>query len=330
MKEENKHQLISFGKYKGYPVDVLRTDPEYCQWLTGQQWFVQRYPQINTLIVNHFGLPEDTPVHNELQARFLDEEVIMRLIYQLYDIEKIEQETSAYYSHIHDHCKACAGHADKEIECERIWSMSRKCKPFIGSFCENAIKSAGKIEIESIEFESGGWDVRIRAAIKYGKYDIGQDLHINLFIEIKPELGDDYPSFLRQMIANGAEKTNRPDDNTRYVLAYNLFTATNVQIEQVKNIFKSSGIHVVSFNALTEEDNSFPCDPCEDCQIRMRSSFAYSLIRQMKKLYAAEESIKAALSEEFGIDYASAESLYKSYNGQMDYAEAPERTDRLW
>lgn len=314
MKESSKHQLISFGKYKGYPIDVLKTDPEYCEWLTGQQWFVQRYPQINTLIVNHFGLPEDTPVHNELQARFLEEVVVNQLIRELFDTERMKQEASAYYSHTVENCRSRAGNTEKEIECDRMWSQCRKCKPFGDSFCDKAAKSAGEIEIEKVEFESSGWDVRIRASVKYGKYELGQDAHLNIFIEVKPELGDDYPSFLRQMIANGAERSNHPENNTRYVLAYNIFTATNVQIEQVKNIFHGSGIDVVSFASLgcePAEDLSF--SSCEGCQLRMRYAFAFSLIRQMKKLYAAEEQIITAMVEEFGWDYDSARGVYTAF-----------------
>lgn len=69
--------LIPFGKYKNQPLDLLAADKPYCDWLLAQGWFVQRYPSIHTLIINHFGEPTDTPAHNRLQLRFLDE--ILRL-----------------------------------------------------------------------------------------------------------------------------------------------------------------------------------------------------------------------------------------------------------
>jgi hypothetical protein len=65
--------LIPFGKYKGQPAEALASDREYCAWLLAQAWFVQRYPQVHTLVINNFGEPSETPEHNALQIRLLDE-----------------------------------------------------------------------------------------------------------------------------------------------------------------------------------------------------------------------------------------------------------------
>lgn len=66
-------QLVPFGKYKGQPLEVLAHDQDYCDWLMAQPWFVERYTQIHTLIVNQFGEPTETPEHNALQIRCLEE-----------------------------------------------------------------------------------------------------------------------------------------------------------------------------------------------------------------------------------------------------------------
>src|SRR5262245_15525954 len=72
--------LVPFGKYKGQPVEVLAADPEYCDWLTGQDWFRDRYAAIHTLVINHFGAPSETPEHNALQACFLDRSWVERFV----------------------------------------------------------------------------------------------------------------------------------------------------------------------------------------------------------------------------------------------------------
>ena len=65
--------IVPFGKYRGQPIDVLAADSGYCDWLIAQAWFRERYGNVYTLIVNNFGEPTETPDHNALQARFLDE-----------------------------------------------------------------------------------------------------------------------------------------------------------------------------------------------------------------------------------------------------------------
>lgn len=66
-------ELIPFGKYKGQPLATMASDRDYCEWLLQQSWFVERFPQIHTIVVNNFGEPSETPEHNALQIRFLDD-----------------------------------------------------------------------------------------------------------------------------------------------------------------------------------------------------------------------------------------------------------------
>src|SRR5215472_15849134 len=55
------------------PVEALAADRAYCDWLVNQDWFRERYANVYTLIINNFGEPSETPEHNALQARFLDD-----------------------------------------------------------------------------------------------------------------------------------------------------------------------------------------------------------------------------------------------------------------
>lgn len=38
--------LITFGKYRGQPIDVLLNDEPYLKWCQQQQWFQERYPDL--------------------------------------------------------------------------------------------------------------------------------------------------------------------------------------------------------------------------------------------------------------------------------------------
>ena len=63
-----KTEIVPFGRYKGQPVEALAQDKEYCEWLIAQDWFRPKFTAIHTLIINNFGVPDETPEHNALQA----------------------------------------------------------------------------------------------------------------------------------------------------------------------------------------------------------------------------------------------------------------------
>jgi uncharacterized protein (DUF3820 family) len=65
--------IVPFGKYRGQPIEVLRADQQYVDWLMAQDWFRERNPSLYQIIINNFQEPSETPEHNTLQVRFLDE-----------------------------------------------------------------------------------------------------------------------------------------------------------------------------------------------------------------------------------------------------------------
>ena len=77
--------VVPFGKYKGQPLDVLANDQGYLDWLNGQGWVKDKYPQFYTVIINNFQEPSETPEHNALQAMFLDNEFCVRFLCTLMD-----------------------------------------------------------------------------------------------------------------------------------------------------------------------------------------------------------------------------------------------------
>lgn len=89
----DKPNIIPFGKYKGQPIEVLSQDPQYLEWLQSQDWFKQRYGNINTLIINNFREPSDTPEHNKMQAMFTDKKFIGKFITHVLGNEKSKRVT---------------------------------------------------------------------------------------------------------------------------------------------------------------------------------------------------------------------------------------------
>lgn len=82
--------IIPFGKYKGQPLEVMAKDEQYMEWVQQQDWFKQKYPQINTVIINNFKEPSETPEHNKIQGLFLNNEFCLKFIKVLLKTSKNE------------------------------------------------------------------------------------------------------------------------------------------------------------------------------------------------------------------------------------------------
>lgn len=218
-------EILTFGKYKGQPVDVLQSDPDYCEWLINQKWLPERFPHICTLIINNFAKAEDTPVHNSLQARFVEPEF-------------------------------------PKSFCDALFKDIREKRLNTATFYEREGSKPGDYEILCQNFEVRGWDVAVCGKLVTEEINRINHGRFCAFVEIKPEISDDYPSVLRQMKTNRmncswADVTDKVDKedigkNTeyRYVLVYDRFTATGVTVNQMNKIFAASGFYVLSFNEI--------------------------------------------------------------------------------
>lgn len=183
--------IITFGKYRGHPISTLIADADYCRWLMSQEWFCTRYVWVHEMIVNGGIKPEDTPEHNKLQVKFLDD-------------------------------KVC-----------------------INAFCSTGIK-VDKIIDREFEYGKSQIDVFLRGEEQYeyefDLYDRKSGSTITkraksfrthtLFVEIKPTIGDDYPSILRQV-------RHKKDYTGDICIVYKQFTASTVTLIQIRKIFNS-------------------------------------------------------------------------------------------
>jgi len=79
--------VVPFGKYKGRLIEeLLVDDPGYVEWLAGQEWFRAKFTVLHQVIINRGAEPEETPEHNAMQVRFLDDEFCRRFLRNFVDL----------------------------------------------------------------------------------------------------------------------------------------------------------------------------------------------------------------------------------------------------
>lgn len=208
-------EVVPFGKYKGQPVEVLANDRGYCDWLMSQGDFMDRYSGIKTLIINKFKESDDSPEHNKLQGMFLNEDFCVA-----FHIACIGQEKYLERFHeFHDGVGTLEGY-ETEFCCESD-------------------------QLYFLKFEESGVDVSFSIVTTICK---GNDIKNWMYsdnlilrfqpsykIELKPSVGDDYPSIMRQMKSNECRQ-----------LLYENYVGKGVTEENMKKMFELSGMQAIS------------------------------------------------------------------------------------
>ena len=210
--------LVPFGKYKGQPMEVMKMDTQYCDWIAQQDWFRERYGNLYQVIINNFTEPTETPEHNKLQILFLDNKFCLNFF-----------KVSGYCSLI-----------------DREKFINDKLKEYY--YNDDLLKELNnnptfKVRIEK-QFEEDGWDVILNfCVILNDKYIIDG---LDACVEIKPNLSDDYPAVLRQI------KTNKSRGFSKF-LVIDTFDAKGATFEQVKEIFAGSNITIIKLDNIKGE-----------------------------------------------------------------------------
>lgn len=208
MSEQDK--LIPFGKYKGQPVEAMAEDKQYTDWVVAQPWFRERYGNLYAVIINNFCEPSETPEHNALQARFLDDEFRLKFA-------SVASPRLWWYARMNGEMveKAVAWAVSKIGSAEKIDQLKVVAGTFYREFDQRryqAIKTPQLIQQSKVMFEEEGidasWAVYAGIDVVFEKSKYENELSSAysiagiLNIEIKPEVGDDYPAILRQMRRN--------------------------------------------------------------------------------------------------------------------------------
>lgn len=259
-------QLVPFGKYKGQPVSVMQNDTQYCDWLATQDWFRERYANVyNQVIINNFTEPTETPEHNRLQMLFLDDDFLKSFCDKIFDFslqEKFNKTVSAIkkkYEDVKKYFEENENNHSKEVLDSYIDFFTRT------NLIENFF------EVSNINFEQNAFDVvieykfyKIDGFNPYNTYFYNDNIckeflyryeilnHTkNIYVEIKPCLGDDFPAVLRQIKANSEINIGRGRKAPLYgekVLIIDEFAAKGATFEQVKKVFKLSDIKLLKFS----------------------------------------------------------------------------------
>lgn len=240
MIDDSKGSIVPFGKYKGRLVEELvADDPAYLQWLCGQDWFRAKFVTLHQVIINRGAEPEETPEHNALQVKFLDEEfcekfldhlkpnfkrdtVKMLEVKRLQNVALIDKSIEYYQKQAQTYKQLGDGWAPddwraREREKYAACAVHLLAYDIIRHPIENV-----SLDVVKLEFEERGVDVVLQfnassdlhpatPPLREHKYAIefvgGYWENLNcqtptFRIEIKPTVGDDYPAVLRQMKRN--------------------------------------------------------------------------------------------------------------------------------
>ena len=156
---DNLPAIVPFGKYRGQPLAALVADRGYLEWATAQPGLVERFRWLVNLVR---GLvPEDlpTPEHNRLQAKFLDHGIC---------------QATASLLRLHIHPRSIF----------REYDVGRDSNP----------------EIEA-RFEERSVDVVLYTRLdgtEHGLPENEEDFIVLARLELKPQIGDDFPAILRR------------------------------------------------------------------------------------------------------------------------------------
>lgn len=225
--------VVPFGKHKGTTVaELLVRDPQYADWLMAQGWLAERFAGLHAAILSRGSAPDDTPEHNAIQVRFLDPAFCAAFLIaagcksgldemRQKDCQRRSSDLQSTYDEIMREVGSIPGRLDKESSLRQevigprggprgilsrwIEGPPTEAELLYQADCQNDLKAA-KHDLEhpplvrlvtSCLFEAKGVDVTLTANYLESRYN-----RIRLRIEIKPSLGEDFPSVMRQMRAS--------------------------------------------------------------------------------------------------------------------------------
>ena len=320
--------LVPFGKYKGHPITSLMNDTKYLEWCKQQEWF-QKFPIVYNICVNQTITTDSnskTPQHNKLQNMFLENENIDKLL------KTIFKKTSKNIE---------IGSGDIQFEGMFNWDLIVRNYEWWLCECDwtDEAKHQCDCEINKKHKE--------RHKIPEGCGDLKFD---ELYCEIKPLMGDDYPCVLRKMNTqieltnNYAKKQNEKHeqvmkneyDNDRdmrryynqhkgmyayelkqgtikpkYVLIIKDFDSTTTTKEQLITIFNQSRINIVFIDELFT--SQIITEQIQDNSVQpiQQEIEENKLLRE--KLLQAEEKIKQLEEEILSLKTQKQSKSIKDY-----------------
>lgn len=249
--------VIPFGKHKGATVaELLEKDPAYAEWITAQGWVAERFAELHAAILSRGAGTDDSPEHNIIQARFLDPVFQIACVSAAYPgliaYEKDERVKSVGENAFKSVWK---GDARYHVEGWRVRNTNF-ADVHMAIAAEQAIKDAenasdkingekARIEAENTERKNG---VLSRVVFEQKGIDAVISFKNIMYwdttfkVEIKPSMGDDYPTVMRQVQRLGCS-----------ILVVGEYTGRAVPEPLVRQMFAASGIVMISVRDIEAE-----------------------------------------------------------------------------
>jgi uncharacterized protein (DUF3820 family) len=259
--------LVPFGKYKGKPITEMMGDTGYINWLKQQTWFTnKKQSQIYNIVVNQQINPtqtSNTPEHNSLQNLFLDKNNIVQFYKYIYTNIIKDKYSNCVFRSME---KGYENPPKPEFEGCFNWDVV-----FDGNFM------AWNKHKDNCDHKE---DENCNKSCFYDNDDNDYDTY-SIYIEIKPLVGDDYPTILRKMktqielthkkMMNEHEKLIKQEKDIynwdhanwlkdkskahigRYFLLIKDFQSSTTTIDELKKIFSQTGIYVVFFRDIFKD-----------------------------------------------------------------------------
>lgn len=251
--------VVPFGKHKGKTVaELLAQDKQYVDWLMSQGWMAERFAQLHAAIISRGAAPDDTPEHNALQARFLDAGFCAACLHRIapHSLSGVKGRTLKEVRDERARIEKAAAQArryceeDLDMPFNRSDEWKEKKRQELSQ--RIALHEQTVVDLERVTnharcylqanavYEQQGVDVVIYWTYEVGDQDDEDQWFGNssqqhrCFIELKPSLGDDFPSVMRQMERLGC---------TACIVGE--YTGRGVAFEQVRQMFASNNFTLV-------------------------------------------------------------------------------------
>jgi hypothetical protein len=229
--------IVPFGKYKGQPIELLANDKQYVDWALSQDGIRKRYPDFVKIVINNFQEPSETPDHNAMQVKFLNDSYAKKFANVVFNItdelisdlrvniinemvknkQKDEHKIITHMERERLFDEKCHGipsdlswHKRHVLETPIRDGIKKDISLKIDNIYKN-IESTMQINpvISNVRFETKqGLDVEYKHYLQPEYMDMGWIRAYNrswhLRIEIKPSVSDNFPAIFRQIRLSGA------------------------------------------------------------------------------------------------------------------------------
>jgi hypothetical protein len=216
--------VLPFGKHKGATVaELLTKDPAYAEWIVAQGWVAERFAELHAAILSRGAATDDSPEHNAIQVRFLDPVFRLACLFAVNGDAMREDWANTIACQIDmaadDVRRAERGYIYPETDRPgRVDGAKRRLA---------ALNSAIRKFATSVRFEDRGVDVSISWSLHSAGGSWGHKGPAG--IEIKPTMGDDFPSVMRQMSRLGCR-----------ILVVGEYTGRAVSEPQLRQMFAAN------------------------------------------------------------------------------------------